>query len=71
MPDELKDAYYCRGILRRRLSYCDEAMALKLLTDAVSSGIDGADLKRLCKEVCNWTEFRDTINSWIDEVEAA
>lgn len=71
MPDELKDAYYCRGILRRRLNYCNDVMALKLITDALAIGVDGEILKTMCKEVCNWTEFRDTISEWIAKREAA
>jgi hypothetical protein len=62
----LKDIFYVRGILRNRLHYFDKGIALSLLTRAVEAGVDVDYLKQHAKEVCNWTEWRNDIDSWIE-----
>jgi len=56
----LKDLYYIRGILRRRV-YVNESVVMKLLEDAVVAGVDPEALKSLAKQCRNWSEFRDEV----------
>lgn len=67
LPPELKDLYYIRGIIRKRLNYVNEAEAMELLTDAHDVGIDTDWLKRHAKQVRNWTEWRADITKLIEE----
>lgn len=60
----LKDLYYIRGILRNRMSYCNDWMSISLLEKAYKNGYDLDDLKQLAIEARNWTEWRTTIESW-------
>lgn len=61
----MRDLLYIRGILRNRLYYCNEAKALKLLKDAYFNGASIENLKDLAKEVRNWTQFREGIESFL------
>lgn len=60
-----KDMYYIRGILRNRLTYVNERMAIKLMREAKLRGIDMGWLRDFAKEVSNWTEFRDVLEDFI------
>lgn len=64
---ELKRIYYIRGILRSRLDYCDEVVALRLLTAAVdlNASVDG--LERFAKSATSWTTWREGMENFIDE----
>lgn len=64
-PD-LRDLYYIRGILRKRLHYCNEHQAMEWLRAARSWDIALEDLKALARSVRNWTQFVDEIASAID-----
>lgn len=57
-----KDAFYCRGILRNRLSYVNEYECVRLLKQAIDLGIDGTELQEISKQVRNWTQFVDEMN---------
>lgn len=65
---EMKQIYYIRGILRNRLSYLNEWMALALLKDAVGSGIDIDWLTSLAKQARSWSQFRETVQDLLDEI---
>lgn len=67
----LRDLYYARGILRNRLHYVNEPMALQLMEQAVLCGITPDQIKELAKEVRNWTNFRLTMEEWIEDPESA
>jgi len=62
----LKDLFYIRGILRNRLNYCNQWRAIELLEEAYKTGIEIDELKELSLEVKNWTEWRNTMEYWID-----
>ncbi len=60
-----KRLYYIRGILRNRLSYLDEGMALQLLHDAFAANASLESLERHAKLVENWTEWRTAVEDFI------
>lgn len=60
-PEEERQLFYARGILRNRIAYCPDWRALKLLRAAHDAGADVEDLKSLCREARNWTEFCDEL----------
>lgn len=62
------ELFYIKGILKNRLTYFDERKAMYWLKEAVKY-CEIYDLKEMAKEVKNWTEFRETIQSWIAEGE--
>ncbi len=59
-PD-LKELYYARGILRNRVNYCNDWQAINLLKEAYEAGMDVEDLKDLCRDVKNWSQFKNEI----------
>lgn len=67
---EIKDLLYIRGILRKRLSYCDPARALDLLQLAHSWGADATYLKRMALTHRTWTDWRDEMNAYTRELQA-
>ncbi len=62
----LRDLYYIRGIVHNRMGYCNEWMALSLLEKAYKKGAEIDDLKTLALEAKNWTQWRDTMESWVN-----
>lgn len=60
-PDWMRDLFYARGILRNRVSYCNDNMALGLMKEAVQRGASTEEIKTLVLGVRNWTQFRDEI----------
>jgi hypothetical protein len=62
----LMELYYVRGILRNRLTgYMNEKQAIILLTNAYKKGATTEDLKQLALNVCNWSEFKWSIEGFI------
>lgn len=57
--------YYIRGILRRRLRYCNDVKAMSLMQEALLFGMDVEWLEDFAKRVRNWAEFRRTIDDFI------
>ncbi len=57
-PKDEQRLYYARGILRNRVSYCNDWRAIDLLKAAAEAGADVEDLVEITKEVRTWTEFR-------------
>jgi hypothetical protein len=62
---ELSRIYYIRGILRNRLRYCNEGMALQLLKEAIALGASVESLESHSKEVSNWSRWRSEIEDFI------
>jgi hypothetical protein len=61
----MRKLYYIRGILRQRLSYLNEWQCMQLMEAAIVIG--GADVGRIeavSKEVRNWTQFKEIMESW-------
>lgn len=55
----LKDCLYIRGIVRNRMGYCNEHIAMQLLTNAAKRGAEVERLKQWAKDARNWTEWRN------------
>lgn len=66
---EMKEIYYIRGILRNRLSYLNEGLALGLLRKSVKLGASIESLKEFALEVRNWTNWRAGMEEFIEQVE--
>jgi hypothetical protein len=67
-PD-LKDIYYIRGIVRKRLDgrYFDGHKCLEWLRCARSWDVPIEDLRALAKRITSWTRFVDAVCDAIDE----
>lgn len=65
-PEDEQRLYYARGILRKRISYCNDWKAIELLRGAFEAGMDAEDLVEFAKEVRNWTEFRSAMEEVIN-----
>ena len=65
----IKRIYYIRGILRNRLSYLNETLALQLLSQAVALNADLDSLENHAKSVRNWTQWRQALENYINEHE--
>lgn len=61
---EINDLYYIRGILKNRLSYCDQRRAIQYLKTAYDLGVSLDELKMMATSVRNWTEFVKTIEEY-------
>ncbi|MFC1713629.1 HNH endonuclease [Candidatus Poribacteria bacterium] len=59
--------YYIRGILRNRLHYVNEELAMQLLQKAVELDANIERLEDHAKTVRNWTEWRASIENFIAE----
>lgn len=62
----LKELYYIRGILRKRLNYVNEWKSIEMLKEAVAAGQSIDDLKELAKTVKNWTQFVAAIEAIVN-----
>lgn len=62
----LKRLYYCRGILRNRLSYLNEWKSIQLMEKAHLAGYSLDDIEAYTKETRNWSNFRDTMEEWAE-----
>lgn len=67
---QIKRLYYVRGILRKRLSYCNEHQAIALLRRAYELGADLASLEELAKHINNWTAWRTEMENYISQNES-
>lgn len=65
----LKDLFYVRGILRKRISYCDDRKALQWLEQAYLRGASVESLKEFVLSVKHWTAFRTGIETFIIEAD--
>lgn len=66
---KMKEIYYIRGILRNRLSYVNEGLALGLLRKSVRLGAPIEALKEFALEVKNWTNWRASMEAYIEHLE--
>ena len=62
----LKDLFYARGILRKRV-YVNERYIMELLENAVKAGAETAWLIQLAKNCRNWTKFQEGVHDFIEE----
>ena len=67
-PDSSR-IYYIRGILRNRLSYCNETVAIQLLRKVVAAGGNIEYLEDHAKEARTWTQWTDHIYEYLDDLE--
>lgn len=67
-PDE-RGIRYARGIIRNRLGYIHEGIAISLLRTAKQAGVDDEDLKALALEAGSWTAWRDGMDYLISDME--
>jgi hypothetical protein len=67
-PD-IREIFYIRGILRKRLDdrYYDNALALDDLKAARSWGVPIDELRSVVLQVRNWSDFRQRITDLIEE----
>lgn len=61
MPDDQRDLYYVKGILRNRISYVPVNI-IQLLQAALANGVETERMKDAAKTAKNWTLFR----AWLD-----
>ncbi len=66
----LKQLFYIRGILRKRLSYVDDRYALQLMERAVTFDVDLDSVQRLAQSARSWSAFRDDLERYIKSREA-
>lgn len=62
----LQDLFYIRGIIRNRLSYCDEHRAKEILEDAFRAGADAEELKAIARSVRHWTGWKEEMFELIE-----
>ena len=58
LDSSMQNVFYCRGILRNRLSYIDEHKSVEYLKLLFENGDGFEDVKDYCCHVKNWTQFR-------------
>ncbi|MCR4411673.1 MAG: HNH endonuclease [Thermoguttaceae bacterium] len=61
---------YIRGILRNRLSYLNEPLALQLMERAVEANANIDSLESFAKTARNWTQWRQGIEDFLSREEA-
>lgn len=65
-PD-IRDLYYIRGILRKRIpGYFNAPKALELMKVARSWGVDLGELRDIAVQIKNWSQFRNAVHMAID-----
>lgn len=63
----MRELYYIRGIARNRTGYFNDGWAIQLLKAARSWGIGIEELRDVALSCSSWTNFRETIETMIDE----
>ncbi|MCK6158041.1 HNH endonuclease [Moraxella osloensis] len=66
--EDLSHLYYIRGILRNRV-YCNDQVAIQLLKEANELCVSEDELKEIALTSKNWTEWRETMQELIHEIE--
>jgi hypothetical protein len=66
----MKDLFYIRAIVRNSM-YCNERVALDLIQQVYELGGSVEDMKDWAKQTRNWTNWRNEMESWIDDLRAA
>lgn len=67
-PDWKRELYYIRGIVRNRLSYCNQQLLMTDLELAYNSGISTEDLKGMALSVRNWSQLRTWIRESVEAI---
>lgn len=62
-PDWKRQIYYIRGILRNRLEYVNQGIAIRIMEDAVEAGVSIEWLSSMAREARSWSQFQD----WVSE----
>ncbi|MEM8717973.1 MAG: HNH endonuclease [Cyanobacteria bacterium P01_G01_bin.39] len=62
----MRELFYIRGILRKRLNYLNEWKCLKLLEKAYHCGASLEKLKQHACDVRNWTQWRQDMEAFIE-----
>jgi hypothetical protein len=65
----MKDLFYIRAIARNRFAYHKDDVAIVLLKRAFEAGIHLEDLKDLAKTARNWSQWKATIEDWLEDGE--
>lgn len=66
-PDDgTRDLFYIRGIIRNRLSYVDESVALDLLRKAHDAGASVEQLKSIARNAKTWTSLQYQLRDIIE-----
>lgn len=63
----MRDVYYVRAVLRNRLRYVDERKVVAITKEAILLGVDVERLRQFSKEVRNWSEYRESVEAYIEE----
>ena len=63
----LKDLFYIRGILRKRLSYIREAGLIRMMEKAIEADVPVNAIENLAKTTPNWSSFEGTLEFWTEE----
>ena len=66
----LRQLFYIRGILRKRLDYVHDLEALRLMERCAELDIDIDWLTDFAKSVRSWSQFRATLEGFITSQEA-
>lgn len=66
----MRDLFYARAIIRNRM-YCNERVAIDLLEQAYLAGAHIEELQDWAKRARNWTNWRNEMVDWIDELGGA
>lgn len=61
---ELKDLFYCRGIVRNRCNYFSGYECMDILRAAFDAGVPIEVIKRECKQVSSWTDFQSRLGGY-------
>jgi hypothetical protein len=64
---ELRELYYIRGIIKKRLSYVDQVLALQLLRDSYAAGADTETLRGIAYQASSWTRWREDMYALLEE----
>lgn len=65
----MKDLFYVRAIVRNRM-YCNERVAIDLIERVYELGGDIEDMKDWAKQARNWTNWRNEMEVWIEDLES-
>ena len=63
----MRDIYYIRAVLRNRLRYVDERRVVAMLEEAILLDVDVEALRQFSKTVRNWSQFRDSVDAFLDQ----
>jgi hypothetical protein len=71
LPQDERELYYVRGILRNRLSYLNEYECIRLLRESLAMGYSINWLKEEARTARSWTQWSDTLYRLLEEDKCA